>query len=200
MAIRKFSTASISAGSNKSTKLWDQETFQSGMFALATITLTSSAASITFSGIPADYKHLQIRYCAKTSRAALSDYAKLELNADTTTTNYRGHTLSGGGSAVFAETHVNAIEVGGFPGNTNANMFGVGVLEFLDYTNTNKYKTIRTLDGFDQDSASTGAGYVAMQSGLWMSSSAITSIKITPGVGPNFVANSSFALYGIKAA
>ena len=166
--------------------------------ALATVTLSAATASVTFAGIPSGYKHLQIRYLAKTSRAAVNDYAKLEINADTTTSNYRSHTLSGSGSAVFAEAHANAIEIGGFPGNTNADMFGVGVLDFLDYANTNKYKTIRTLDGFDQNSTATGAGYIALQSGLWMSSSAITSIKITPGTGPNFVTYSSFALYGVK--
>lgn len=165
---------------------------------IQTVTLSSSQANITFSSIPATFKHLQIRYLGKTSRAAVNDYAKLEINADTTTTNYRSHTLNGDGAAVYAGTTANAIEIGGFPGNTNADMFGVGVLDFLDYTNTNKYKTIRMLDGFNQNSASTGTGYIELASGLWMSTSAITSIKITPGTGPNFVTYSSFGLYGIK--
>jgi len=173
--------------------------FELGNFeSISTTTLTTATASVTFSSIPATYTHLQIRYLAKTSRAAVNDYAKLEINTDTTTSNYRSHTLSGDGDSVYAEAHANAIEIGGFPGNTNADMFGVGVLDFLDYANTNKYKTIRTLDGFNQNSASAGTGYVALQSGLWMSSSAITSIKFTSGTSSNFVANSSFALYGIK--
>jgi hypothetical protein len=165
---------------------------------ISTVTVSTAVSSITFSSIPATYKHLQIRYLAKTSRAAVNDYAKLEINADTTAANYRSHTLNADGASVYAGTAANATEIGGFPGNTNASMFGVGILDFLDYTNTNKYKTIRMLDGFDQNSASTGAAYVALESGLWMSSSAITSIKITPGTGPNFVQYSSFALYGIK--
>lgn len=166
--------------------------------ALATVTLSATASSISFVGIPSGYKHLQVRYLAKTSRAAVNDYAKLEINADTTTTNYRSHTLNGDGAAAYAGTTANAIEIGGFPGNTNADMFGVGVLDFLDYTNTNKYKTIRMLDGFNQNSASTGTGYIELASGLWMSTSAITSIKITPGTGPNFVTYSQFALYGVR--
>lgn len=165
---------------------------------LATVTLSASTASVTFAGIPSGYKHLQIRYLVKTSRAAVNDYAKLEINADTTTTNYRSHTLNADGAAVYAGTTANAIDIGGFPGNTNASMFGVGVLDFLDYANTNKYKTIRTLDGFDQNSASTGAGYIELASGLWMSTSAITSIKFTSGTSSNFVQYSSFALYGVK--
>ena len=165
---------------------------------IATTTLSSTASSVTFSSIPSTYTHLQIRYIAKTSRAAVNDYAKLEINADTTTSNYRSHTLNGDGGSAYAGTTANAIEIGGFPGNTNADMFGIGVLDFLDYANTNKYKTIRTLSGFNQNSASTGTSWVGLDSGLWMSSSAITSIKITPGTGPNFVTYSQFALYGIK--
>jgi hypothetical protein len=166
---------------------------------IATVTVgAGGSSSVTFSSIPSTYQHLQIRYLAKTSRAAVNDYAKLEINTDTTTSNYRGHSLSGDGGSTYGETTANAIEIGGFPGNTNADMFGVGVLDFLDYANTNKYKTIRTLDGFNQNSASAGTGYVALQSGLWMSSSAITSIKFTSGTSSNFVQYSSFALYGIK--
>ena len=165
---------------------------------IATFTLGTAASSVTFSSIPSTYTHLQIRYLAKTSRSAVNDYAKLEINGDTTTSNYRSHTLNGDGGSAYAGTTANAIEIGGFPGNTNADMFGAGVLDFLDYANTNKYKTIRMLSGFNQNSASTGTSWVGLDSGLWMSSSAITSIKITPGVGPNFVANSQFALYGIK--
>lgn len=166
--------------------------------ALATVTLSASTSSITFSGIPSGYKHLQIRYTAKTSRSALNDYAKLEINGDTTTSNYRSHSLNAGGSAVYAENHANAIELGGFPGNTNASMFGVGIMDFLDYANVTKNKTIRSLEGYDQNSASTGAAWIGLDSGLWMSTAAITSIKITPGTGPNFVQYSQFALYGIK--
>ena len=165
---------------------------------IQTITVSTAVSSITFSSIPATFKHLQLRYIAKTSRSAVNDYAKVELSGDTTAANYRSHTLSGGGSTAVAENHTNAIELSGFPGNTNASMFGSGVLDFLDYTSTDKYKTIRILDGFDQNSASTGAGIIAFESGLWMSFSTISSIKIYPGTGPNFVEYSSFALYGIK--
>ena len=168
---------------------------------IATTTVgAGGASSVTFSSIPSTYTHLQIRYLAKTSRSAVNDYAKLEINGDTTTSNYRSHTLNGDGGSAYAGTAANAIEIGGFPGNTNADMFGAGVLDFLDYANTNKYKTIRILSGFNQNSASAGTSWVGLDSGLWMSSSAITSIKITPGTGPNFVQYSSFALYGIKAA
>ena len=165
---------------------------------IATTTLATATASITFSSIPATYTHLQIRYLAKTSRAAVNDYAKLEINGDTTTSNYRSHSLNAGGSGVGSETHANVIELGGFPGNTNASMFGIGVIDILDYANTSKYKTFRGFEGFDQNSASTGTAWIGLDSGLWMSTSAINSLVITSGTSSNFVQYSSFALYGIK--
>jgi hypothetical protein len=167
---------------------------------IQTITLSTAAPNITFNSIVGTYKSLQIRYLAKTSRALVNDSAKIEINGDTTTTNYRSHTLNGDGTSTYAGTTANAIEIGGFPGNTNASMFGAGVFDFLDYANTNKYKTIRTLSGFNQNSATAATQWLGLDSGLWMSSSAITSIKITPGTGANFAQYSSFALYGIKGA
>jgi hypothetical protein len=63
----------------------------------------------------------------------------------------------------------------------------------LDYANTNKYKTLRTLNGSDAN----GSGVVQLRSGLWMSSSAINAITLSTSAG-NFNQYSSFALYGIK--
>jgi hypothetical protein len=167
---------------------------------IQTITLSTAASNITFNSIVGTYKSLQIRYLAKTSRALVNDSAKIEINGDTTTTNYRSHSLNGDSANVYAETTANAIALGGFPGNTNASMFGVGVLDFIDYSNTSKYKTIRSFEGFDQNSPASGNKWIGIDSGLWMSTAAITSIKITPNIGPNFVTGSTFALYGIKGA
>jgi hypothetical protein len=167
---------------------------------IATVTLGSAQSSITFSSIPSTYTHLQIRWLAKTSYAALGDYGIARLNGDTTGTNYRSHTLYGTGAGAFAETTVSQFNITAIPGNTNASMFGVGVMDILDYANTNKYKTTRTLLGYDQNTASTNGGYVSLNSSLWMSTSAVNEITISPGVGPNFVQYSQFALYGVKGS
>ena len=165
---------------------------------IATVTLGSAASTVTFSSIPSTFKHLQIRWTAKSSRAALNDYMQIRLNGDTTGSNYRSHTLNGGGSAVYAETSANDLQVGGLPGNTNASMFGVGVIDILDYSNTSKNTTLRTLNGFDQNSASTGAAWVGIDSGLWMNTAAVSSVVFNSGTSSNFVTNTQFALYGIK--
>jgi hypothetical protein len=68
------------------------------------------------------------------------------------------------------------------------------ICDVLDYANTNKFKTLRSLTGNDRN----GSGSIWLDSGLWRSTSAITSIKFTTGTA--FAQYSQFALYGIKGA
>ena len=77
-------------------------------------------------------------------------------------------------------------------------MFSAGVLDILDYANVNKYTTTRVLSGFNTNGSANGTA-VFLSSGLWMSTSAVTSITLT-GRSTNIGQYSSFALYGIKGA
>jgi hypothetical protein len=50
------------------------------------------------------------------------------------------HQLSGGANT--------EISLGGVPGSSSpSGMFGAGIIDILDYANTNKYKTIRNYAG-----------------------------------------------------
>lgn len=161
---------------------------------IATANGTGSSGTITFSSIPSTYTHLQIRTFAKTSQVNAYSFLYFTLNGDTTT-SYSAHELVGNGSAASASAGTSlASSWMGYCGaaNTTSNYGGI-VTDILDYANTNKYKTIRSLGGLD----SNGAGYVSLDSGLWMKTNAISSISIISGAG-NFTTASSFALYGIK--
>jgi hypothetical protein len=72
-------------------------------------------------------------------------------------------------------------------------------LDILDYANTNKFKTIRGLSGWNNNDTVDGNGSVRFISGLWRNTAAITSLKIVPEAAVNFKQYSSFALYGVKA-
>ena len=61
-------------------------------------------------------------------------------------------------------------------GSMNSNIFGFSIIDIADYTNTNKYKTMRSLLGYDTNSA---YGQVNFASALWMSTAAISSISIS---------------------
>lgn len=167
---------------------------------IATYTASGSVSTISFTSIPSTYKHLQIRFIARCSR---SDYTVAALyarfNSDSAS-NYSGHYLGGNGGSAFAYGGANyTSSPAGLVSGTNvtANTFSGGVIDVLDYQNTNKYKTVRSLAGFNGNAAGTG-DEINLQSGNWRSTSAITSIDFTLETGANFLQYSQFALYGIK--
>lgn len=166
------------------------------MDALASATLSTTASSVTFAGIPQGYKHLQIRSTARDNSAAGTvTYMKVNFNNDSGS-NYAYHRLFGDGSGVttdsgssIAQTYANFA----LANSSTTQIMGASIIDILDYTSTSKHKTIRTFAGADQN----GSGRVGISSGLWMSTSAITSIVLVADTG-TFGANSSFALYGVK--
>jgi hypothetical protein len=160
------------------------------------------SSTVTFSSIPATYTHLQLRVLSKTTDTSnVEDNTNLYFNGDTTYTNYRGHWLRGDGTTVTASN----LQANGYQvytgvisgsGSSQTSMFGATIIDILEYTNTNKYKTVRILNG--NDCNNTSFGFIGMYSNVWMSSSAITSITFTVPGGTNYAQNSRFALYGIK--
>jgi len=163
---------------------------------IATVTVGSGgSSSISFSSIPSTYKHLQIRMITRTSGSGVVRTAYARFNSDTGS-NYSLHLLYGTGSsaAAGAATSTSFFTAGQIAGaGATSSVFAGSVVDILDYADTNKYKTTRTLAGID----SNGSGEVGIQSGNWRSTSAVSSILIYPEAG-DFQQYSSFALYGIK--
>ncbi len=169
-----------------------------GVFeSIATTVITSDTASVTFSSIPQAYKHLQLRMFAKTDRADIEDVTLIQFNGDTAA-NYSYHNVRGNGSATASEGAASTSYIYlhfASTGNSGvSNIFSSSVLDILDYANTNKFKTTRSLHGFDAN----GSGRVYLASGNWRSTSAITSIVLDQQHGTNWKQYSHFALYGIK--
>lgn len=167
---------------------------------IATVTVGSGgAANVEFTSISSTYTHLQVRLLARSTRTGNNtDYMNVTVNSDTGA-NYTYHYLQGDGSSAVAgaATSINqAYSSYIASADTGTSIFGVNILDLLDYANTNKYKTFRFLGGCDRNGTD---GKVAMMSSVWMSTSAITSIKFAPSTG-NFAQYSHFALYGIKGA
>jgi hypothetical protein len=164
---------------------------------IATTTVGAGGAStITFSSIPSTYTHLQIRYTARQDASAIGQVF-FRVNSDTGG-NYSSHLLygDGGGVAAGSYTSDNYSRTGLLGGTSLAsNIFGVATIDILDYANTNKFKTTRTLSGIDAN----GSGYVWYTSSNWRSTSAVTSLSFFAEHG-NFIQNTQFALYGIKGA
>ena len=172
---------------------------------LSTVIVGSGgASSITFSSIPSTYAHLQIRGIARANRSTYgADTIRATFNSDSAA-NYASHRLLGDGSSAYsnASTSQNYIQFGDSVGTNNgpgAGNVGVSVLDILDYSDTNKFKTIRLLAGVDVNGTVAGfGGVVGLTSGLWRSTSAVTSITLVVETGINFLQYSKFALYGIR--
>ena len=159
---------------------------------IATITVGSGGqASAEFTSIPSTYSHLEVRFIG--SNASGSNRIRLQLNSDTAT-NYSTHVLIGDGSSVasLAGANDSKIAISAATSGTATSFVG-SIVSILDYANTNKYKTIRTLSGFDNN----GNGEIDLNSGSWRNTAAITSLKFYWDTG-NVTQYSSFALYGIK--
>jgi hypothetical protein len=104
-----------------------------------------------------------------------------------------GHYIVGDGSTAVADDNSNK-QFGWATGSTElANTFTAEVIDILDYANTNKNKTVRSLAGYELN----GSGGVALFSGLFDTTAAINALNIYLSVG-NIGQYSSFALYGIK--
>jgi hypothetical protein len=161
-----------------------------------TVVGSGGQASIDFTVIPSTYKHLQIRVMSRVVGSVDNENLTLQFNGDTGG-NYNSHYLYGTGSgtpAAGADVGSNTTAVVGRSSGANlsSGIFGTSIIDILDYSNTNKYTTNRTLCGVDAN----GSGILLFDSSLWRNTAAVTSIKLLGS--SNFAQYSSFALYGIK--
>jgi hypothetical protein len=158
---------------------------------IATVTVGAGGTSaVTFNSIPSTYTHLQVRAFGKD--ASIYGAIFMSFNNDTYSTNFIRHGLSGDGSSVSAFGAANAPYMNVVTTPTSGGGFGGAVIDVLDYANTNKFKTVRSFSGFDNN----GSGIIALFSGAWRSTTAVSRIDI---ISDSTIGQySSFALYGIK--
>lgn len=159
---------------------------------IASATGTGSSNTITFSSIPSTYQSLQIRgnFLGTTSGQAFF----LRFNSDTGT-NYTRHRIYGTSStlAIGAQATVSAISPGAYNGTSTSHPCAT-IIDVENYTNTSINKVARFFAGLDINAAQS---VVEFGSGLWINTSAITTITLSLS-GGSFTTDSTFALYGIK--
>ena len=188
MSVSRLSRQSIQAGFPKQQNIWYGITQPSSMDALGSVTLVSNQTTVLFSGIPSTYTHLQVRGIIKLAESGTSDnWATFTMNGAST----NSHQLQSNGSATNGQ-NLNSW-FADIP-QSGVTPFGVFVIDILDYSNTNKNKTWRSLNGFDNN----GGGYVQFTSGFVSDTTAISYITFGSRSGSGLATGSTFALYGIK--
>ncbi len=156
---------------------------------IATTTLGSAAANITFSSIASTWTDIRAVLVNKGGTAG----CRLQFNSDTAT-NYSNTSLLGQGTAAQSATATSSdrisLEYWGMDATTPS-MYTVDIFSYAGST----YKTVLGTAAEDFN----GSGSTSVRVGLWRSTSAITTIKLFT-VGTAFQSGTIATLYGIKAA
>jgi len=163
-----------------------------GFYQIATTTVGASAVgNIEFTGIPAIYKHLQIRGL---DYSAVGADILLRFNTDAGS-NYSYHMIRGSGGSPSSASGSNPTTFCwlGIDWTSVSTEMESRVVDILDYADTNKFKTTRC---FHTSGNNTSTEWLEFTSGNWRSTSAITSLNIIAS-GATFKQYSTFALYGI---
>jgi hypothetical protein len=163
---------------------------------IATTTLGSNAANITFSSISSAYTDLRIVLVVKGDSSTNADLL-VQFNSDTGS-NYSTTALYTNGSTVTnyrqtSQAFITAATIL-FPNLSRGDYRGLGTVDIFSYSGSTN-KTLLGTGSNDQN----GAGFVSRQVGLWRNTSAINSVKLYPASG-TFAIGDTATLYGIKAA
>lgn len=157
---------------------------------IASITLASATAEITFTGIPQTYTDLVLVVAgAYDSGGVGSVDIRVGNGSIDTGSNYSATQLDGSGSsaASYRDTNATNLNLGVASTSQSTNIF-----HFMNYANTTTNKTIL--------SRGNEPTYVRAAVGLWRSTSAINQIRIRNSGGTNFASNTTFNLYGVANA
>jgi len=162
---------------------------------IATQTLSSAAATVTFSSISGSYTDL--RLVINYGTVSADQVLKLKLNSDTGT-NY-SNTIVYGNGTIAGSSRSSSVAFGyvSLAVGTGTNAYAsITTLDFMNYSNTTTYKTTLGRTGNNDTGTSKGTEANVI---LWRSTSAINDISFSTTSG-NILAGSNFTLYGIKAA
>lgn len=162
-------------------------------------TLTSSAASVTFSSIPATYTDLILKVSARSTEAVVDSSFNVKFNSITTTT-YSRIRLVGNGATASSSLLSNATSIDtshNLNGSTaTSNTFSNVEIYIPSYT-ASQNKPVGLSNAVENN---TTTAYINASAALWRNTDAISSITLDgiPASG-QFVSGSSFYLYGIKS-
>jgi len=172
--------------------------------------LVSSANSYTKSSIPSSYDHLYFVASVRTDASNYTDYAEMEFNADTTTSNY-SYTLllalDTGAATPASSRGSTAQALSLFGGevcgaSTTADTFSTVKMWIPNYANTTGFKSAMISVATENASATNYQWGLWQGANLWHSTAAINELKyyVYDIGGDDFVQYSTFTLYGVTGA
>lgn len=151
--------------------------------ALANVTLGGTDNEIIFSSIPATYRDLIVVVNGKTT-SGVALY--MRLNNDSTSANYPRVGMAGYGSTAASFSGTEPGVQASFGTNQN-----IWTLQIMDYSATDKHKTILSRLGKDTEEVNAIAT-------RWASNTAINEVRFITA-SSTFEAGTTFSLYGIAS-
>jgi hypothetical protein len=164
--------------------------------------LSSSAASVTFSSIPATYTDLVVRTsCRSDGTGGGNNQTSITLNGDTAT-NYSDIFLRGTGAAAASGSDTSVDNTNNRVGTLENHTYTANTFDNCEYYIPNYAGTAKKpLSAFGVTENNATTAYIYATSALWQGTAAITSLKIAPyAAAGGFLSGSSFYLYGISNA
>ncbi len=163
---------------------------------IASNTLSTTAASVTFSSIPATYTDLVLKFLVRSDESGATR-SNIIMKINGTTANYSYTRLIGNGSTASSSRVSSGAEfdlgdISGAAGTSNT--FTSGELYIPSYTASQN----KPISSFLAQENNTTSAFIRPYANLWSNTSAITSLAFTVNGGFNFVTGSTFWLYGIK--
>ena len=163
---------------------------------IASNTLSTTAASVTFSAIPNTFTDLVLKVSSRNNDTGAAENLKIQLNNDTTTKYSFTYIIGSGTSAVPGRaSNLAYVESRQDGAGATANAFSNLEIYIPSYTATQN-KPFSSFAVTETNDA--GNNYIYPIANLWRNTAAIDSIKLFNNGSFVFVSGSSFFLYGIK--
>jgi hypothetical protein len=158
--------------------------------------LGSNVGFVDFTNIPQTFTDLYCVVSARTDRASDSDPIKIRFNGAGSDASHSCRVLQGSGSSVASATE-SVVNAGMIAGNSaTANTFGSAEFYIPSYAGSSNKAVSAT--GVSETNATTV--YMNVTAGLWSNTAPVTSLRLLPVFGSNFLSGSSFFLYGVRRA
>ena len=161
----------------------------------------SGTSTVTFSSIPQTFKHLQLRMMTRdTTNSGSTELTIVRINNNSGNVYYNNYIIASGNNVNATNSYGDgasmwALTFGAL--SSYSDLFGVSIFDFVDYSSTNKRKTIRANMGLnDTDNGSVNG--LRLANWTYLSTDAVSTITLS--AVSNFASGTIISLYGIRGS